>query len=436
MAHSGTVRRSDSAQADGARPRIRFETLDSWRGICALLVAMMHFPASGFLAESPVVRGGYLFVDYFFVLSGAVIMHGYGHRIADGASYLRFMLLRFGRVYPLHVAVLLLFVAFEGLRLAVPALRGDGAAPFTDGNSLSGLVSSLLLLNGVGLEDQLVWNGPSWSISSEFWTYLLFGAVVLLLRERLWLALVAAVAVAPVVLLATATPEYMDTTYAMGFVRCIYGFSLGALIYRLFRREAMPASGDAAPSRLLWTALEVGAMLMVAAFVSLAARNVWSFAAPFVFGAALFVFMHERGLVSQLLRMRLFLWLGTLSYGIYMVHIFVQSRIINAGTLAGKVLGQDFVGPFDMAGESFYGFGVNGALFGTLMMLVMVVTVVIAAWIGNLLVEKPFQALTRRLVDGRDGETGESQRRYAEVAFRPAREAMSAAAPVADMPGR
>lgn len=50
-----------------ARDRVSASrTLNSWRGICALLVAMMHFPASGFLAESPVVRGGYLFVDLFF----------------------------------------------------------------------------------------------------------------------------------------------------------------------------------------------------------------------------------------------------------------------------------------------------------------------------------------------------------------------------------
>ena len=33
--------------AQPANPKsVRFETLDSWRGICALLVAMMHFPAA------------------------------------------------------------------------------------------------------------------------------------------------------------------------------------------------------------------------------------------------------------------------------------------------------------------------------------------------------------------------------------------------------
>ena len=95
----------------------------------------------------------YLFVDYFFVLSGFVIAHRYRSSISSRAAYLRFAIVRLGRVYPLHVAVLAVFgafVAFELLRLTVPALRGDGAVPFSDGNTIGELINSLLLLNGAG----------------------------------------------------------------------------------------------------------------------------------------------------------------------------------------------------------------------------------------------------------------------------------------------
>lgn len=414
MAQYGTGGCPDPGQ-DTGRPRLRFETLDSWRGICAILVAMMHFPVSGWLAETSIVRGGYLFVDYFFVLSGAVIAHGYGDRIADGAGYLRFIALRLGRIYPLHVAVLLLFVAFEALRLAVPALHGDGAAPFTEGNTVDTLLSSLLMLNGVGVEKQLVWNGPSWSISSEFWTYVLFGGVVLALRKRVWLALAAAVVVCPILLALGSTTHFMDTTYDFGLVRCIYGFSLGALLYAFFRRGAMRPSGAAGQSAVLWTCLELGTVIMVGVFVSLAARNAWSFAAPFVFGAALLVFMHERGAVSRLLRMRFFLWLGTLSYGIYMFHIFVQSRMINAGTLFGKLTGVELIRPFDLAGQHFYGFGVESPAFALAIMLAMLGAVVAAAWLGRVLVEMPFMRMTKRWVDARSAQRIVYRRRYAAI---------------------
>ena len=433
MAYSSTTMRLDSVQpsiraAASTGAATRFETLDSWRGICALIVAMMHFPAAGILAESPVVRGGYLFVDYFFVLSGAVIAHGYGHKIADDASYLRFIVLRLGRVYPLHLAVLALFVAFELLRLAVPALAGDGPQPFTEGNSVWGLLSSLFLLNGVGFADQLVWNGPSWSISSELWTYLFFGAVLVFLRDRMWIALTAAVIVIPVILLRASPTEFMDTTYAHGFLRCVYGFSLGVLVYMLFRRHAAPADNTPSTTRQ-WTLIEAATVAIVATFVASAADNAWSFAAPFVFGAALLVFMHERGLISRLLRNRPFLWLGSLSYGIYMLHIFVQARMINAASLGEKLTGLDIVGPFELAGQAFYGFGVSGPLLGMAAMLVMIVATVIAAWIGHTLVEKPFQAMTRRVFDGRVARSANATRRYANVASRSPGQRIGAAVP-------
>jgi peptidoglycan/LPS O-acetylase OafA/YrhL len=402
--------------ARGSAPRaaVRFETLDSWRGICALLVAMMHFPASGPIGESFFVRGAFLFVDYFFVLSGFVIAHGYGRKIADGTGYLRFITLRLGRIYPLHVAVLLLFVAFEALRLAVPALRGQGAAPFTDGYSLPELLSSLALLNGVGLEDKLTWNGPSWSISAEVWTYVLFGAAVLLLRGRTWIALVAAVLIGALVLYLF-SPKYMDATWDFGFVRCIYGFSLGALLYALFMDRLANLQPAGPRSTVVWTVAELAAVAVVGLFVALAAHNAVGIGAPFVFALVLGVFVHERGLVSRVLRMRLFLWLGTLSYGIYMVHIFVQSRMINAGTVLGKIVGADLVGSFDINGEAFYGFGLHGSLFGTAMFAVMILAVVATAWIGNVLVEKPFQRWSRRLAAEAFAPSGPRDARYVRL---------------------
>jgi peptidoglycan/LPS O-acetylase OafA/YrhL len=92
---------------------VRFEVLDSWRGICALLVTLFHFPAAGWLATNGFIRGSYLFVDFFFVLSGFVIAHAYGERLGDGTSFRKFMVTRFGRLFPLHAFMLL---AFRGVR--------------------------------------------------------------------------------------------------------------------------------------------------------------------------------------------------------------------------------------------------------------------------------------------------------------------------------
>ena len=107
--------------------------------------------------------------------------------------------------------------------------------------SLPALLSNVLLLNGMGVDGGLAWNGPSWSISAEVWTYLLFGAVVLLLRGRLWLALVPAIIACPVILYLY-SPHYMDATWDFGFVRCVYGFALGALLYDLSKTRLAAAA--------------------------------------------------------------------------------------------------------------------------------------------------------------------------------------------------
>lgn len=116
-------------------------------------------------------------------------------------------------------------------RPAGPAARqgGGGRTPFTGENSLGNLVLNLLLLQGTGIAGQLTWNGPSWSISSEFFAYLFFAGIVLAAGRRGWLALCAMVVAGPLIL-AAFSPTRMDTTYHLGLVRCLYGFSAGALL--------------------------------------------------------------------------------------------------------------------------------------------------------------------------------------------------------------
>ncbi|TIW91548.1 MAG: acyltransferase, partial [Mesorhizobium sp.] len=114
----------------------RFLVLDSWRGICALLVALFHFPTGSTISQSAFIGSSYLFVDFFFVLSGFVIASSYGNRLSQPQQVARFALVRFGRIYPLHLLMLAAFAGFELLRLMLPQLHGTGAAPFTGGFDL------------------------------------------------------------------------------------------------------------------------------------------------------------------------------------------------------------------------------------------------------------------------------------------------------------
>src|SRR5260221_7765417 len=94
----------------------RFVVLDSWRGIAACLVALFHFDAYSHLYGVPFLRNSWLFVAFFFVLSGFVIAANYQQRLRDGVGVGRFLFLRLRRLYPLPFAMLALFVACDLLR--------------------------------------------------------------------------------------------------------------------------------------------------------------------------------------------------------------------------------------------------------------------------------------------------------------------------------
>src|ERR1700746_4045007 len=96
---------------------MRLVALDSLRGLCALMVALLHINSVSHISESSFVRQSWLFVDFFFVLSGFVIAFTYLDKIESKAALVEFAIRRFGRVWPLHAAILRLFVVSECLKV-------------------------------------------------------------------------------------------------------------------------------------------------------------------------------------------------------------------------------------------------------------------------------------------------------------------------------
>src|SRR5258708_1350832 len=163
--------------------RHRFEVLDSWRGLSATLVALFHLQSYSHFYELSLLRHSYLFVDFFFVLSGFVITANYRARLLSGFSFWHFMFLRFGRLYPLHFATLAALVVLEVVRYRFDGLfGGEPGTKFSGPHSIEAIVTNVFLVQGLGVHDMLTWNQPSWSISTEFYTYVVFAVALLIFR--------------------------------------------------------------------------------------------------------------------------------------------------------------------------------------------------------------------------------------------------------------
>ncbi len=306
----------------------RFEALDAWRGICALLVAVEHLNTTSVLRDNAFTHHAYRFVDFFFVLSGFVIAHAYRDRIsADRGVARSFLIRRIGRLWPLHVAMLLALVGVEVL-IAVAARAGIslGHVAFTDKNTLEAIPANLLLIQGWGIFDRSTWNGPAWSISTEAFAYLVFAAMCAIVPARWIDAAASTLVLIALGLVLLVAPIAMDATFDYGLVRCIYGFMAGVLVRRAWG----------------WRPLRLGTLgeaIMVAAVIAAVALLPATAPAVLVtpcFALTVWVFAGEDAALSRFLKRPWPQKLGAWSYSIYMVHVLIALSILTGCMLAAK----------------------------------------------------------------------------------------------------
>lgn len=295
---------------------MRFRAVDAFRGLAAIMVILFHLQHLTILAGNMFIAQSDIFVDFFFVLSGFVITHSNFPKLTDLASVQPFMSKRFKRLYPLHVFTLLLVLLFEGIRLGVDRY----VTPLTNtvfgpDRTWQSFLGNLALVQSLGLFDRVTWNGPSWSISVEFYTYLAWALCLVLFRKNLWA--MCGVCFSLLAWFIVAHHGSIIFNYDYGFVRCCYSFLIGMLTYRLSQqlrhRRLSPGL-----ETVLESLLVVGIVYAVSTFT-----HGYSWLMPWLFALVILVFSREEGRVSKRLASNQLAFLGRLSYSYYLTHYLV-----------------------------------------------------------------------------------------------------------------
>jgi peptidoglycan/LPS O-acetylase OafA/YrhL len=292
------------------------------RGAAALLVALFHLG----LGEPPVlhIRAGYLFVDLFFVLSGFLICMSYAGKLGVRPAALpNFLVRRIGRLLPLLLFATLAYVLMLNAGVVAHRLFDDGTGVvrhYIRPRPLE-LLATLTMTHSLGLFDHVILNYAAWSISTEFYAYLAFAALCLLLRgpaRPLGLAGVALLAYAVSIWASVRAHGClqwggcMDLTFDYGYWRCLAGFFLGAALSQLRSRAPAPAA------LALGQALSLLALL--AMFLLTPRMPAVALAAPLLFGLLLLSIRADAGPLARLLGAGPLQMLGRHSYSIYLMH--------------------------------------------------------------------------------------------------------------------
>jgi len=258
---------------------------------------------------------------FFFVLSGFVIALNYLDKIFTFKDIILFQKKRFLRLYPLHFIMLIIFLFIEILKYIAEAKLGLNAnnKAFTANNLVTFLANIFLIQNYT--VSNLTFNTPSWSISAEFYTYFLFALIFFFNRGRKKIITI-------ILLLNIIGCGYLLNKYGMspanGPIRCLYAFSFGVLIFILYAKiknkykfsSSFPSAltiiitiliitkmgGGVDPNNYKYSELTI--LLFGGVILSLVLTKSTS---------SIYLFLSKKYLV----------YMGTISYGIYMIHAAV-----------------------------------------------------------------------------------------------------------------
>jgi peptidoglycan/LPS O-acetylase OafA/YrhL len=282
--------------------------LTGLRFFLALWVMLHHLTGHGQMLEAaalalpgPVyelIRGGYMAVTTFFVLSGFVLARSYAETRWDARGLLRYGVGRVARVYPVYLLSLVVVAPF----IAVDGTSGKGPLLAAHGLLVQGWMGSL----------PVNWNTPAWSLSCEMFFYLVFPvAAVGILRMGWKGAAVAAAATCVLtrVMLACGVPDPVKPLIHLS------DFLMGIAAARIFEY----ARGRA------------GAWIYLPAFVASAAllarpqmlpQGVDLNSALRPLNAALLIGLAlGGGAPARALSSRVIVYLGKSSYAMYILHV-------------------------------------------------------------------------------------------------------------------
>lgn len=329
-----------------------FTGIEIGRFLCAFAVILWHYQQffqlglerGGSDAPSDVTKypfysalsffylNGHHAVVIFWMISGFIFFWKYGESVhARKTSVYRFVALRFSRLYPLHLATLIIVAILQVLYLS----SHQNYFIYNHNDTAHFLLQLAFASNWWG-SMPFTFNGSIWSVSVEVLAYAFFFLVVRFFRPGLILCLVVAVIF-----------KTLDHFQPQNLFVCIEYFFVGGAVVRLIER-------------LNRTQKKIAFWLCAAGIVAIGATRLGS-GTVIVFA---FCCLTAFALLNQALgaRFERVSKLGDLTYASYLIHFPIQLALVLVLDRLGVSRGV-FFSPFALIGFMLITFGLSWVAF-------------------------------------------------------------------------
>jgi len=289
----------------------RIHWADLTRGLAALGVIAYH-------VDVPGSSQFYVFVDFFFILSGFVLSRSIGN-INSGAEWRRFMLKRLFRFMPLvwMAVAVKVGLTFVGTLMGKPCGAHE-CQPV--------LVISAALLLQVFIPATFMVLGPLWSLSVELYANAIYALKFGITRRAMTITGVG-------IGLALTIASYFVPRYGEEMFDNFHGFARGMLAFGLgLAIRYLPAIKNA------WAVI-VPASIGVAVVLTINFSDFQPLIASVFFTALIWGFGSLKYESTNQLYVRTATMLGNASFGIYVWHGAIRGTIMKFASIAGLEAG-------------------------------------------------------------------------------------------------
>lgn len=292
--------------------------LQAWRGIFVMMIFILHICPD----LVPFFAGGNECITFFVILSGFCLSLSNKEYNCSVKGIIKYSSNRIMKFYPLYAFVLLCFIVENVLAIIISK---DFGSVFS---LLIQVMVNVLLLQAFVPSQYFSFqlNGPAWYLSATSFFYIIFIPVITFIKKKkkflLFIFVTLIILHVCIVFLLQNVKDFYFWTYSFppfrGLEFCM-GICLG-LLFKKYRNTNRSIAWFTVLESIVLLLFIVNRFFLKYTSIYSSIDKYYSIIAIIVASSIIYVFAFSKGIISKVLSNKLFVFIGNISFEIYIVH--------------------------------------------------------------------------------------------------------------------